>query len=210
MCTTHNIISHQLGTWLKIYREIPVYLPTSVGWFPIAREATPKYTCCTHKQTSHHKPCTHFVDYNNQDPYGIIQERPVYNTFGIILVLILPHCGLLPDLHDLQLYSETHHHRPPQEQTPHLWGHIVRYRHISFTFHSNLNPWSATPAAWREPSDFGTSHPWWASTRLQRPAMTSLIVRFMGPTWGPSGADRTQVGPMLALWTLLSGLALDS
>ena len=26
-----------------------------------------------------------------------------------------------------------------------------------------------------------------------------------GP-WGPSGADRTQVGPMLAPWTLLSGL----
>ena len=27
----------------------------------------------------------------------------------------------------------------------------------------------------------------------------------MGTTWGPSGADRTQVGPMLAPWTLLSG-----
>ena len=34
----------------------------------------------------------------------------------------------------------------------------------------------------------------------------SLIARFMGPTCGPSGADRTQVGPMLAPWTLLSGL----
>ena len=27
----------------------------------------------------------------------------------------------------------------------------------------------------------------------------------MESTWGPSGADRTQVGPMLAPWTLLSG-----
>ena len=27
----------------------------------------------------------------------------------------------------------------------------------------------------------------------------------MGPTWGPSGADRTKVGSMLAPWTLLSG-----
>ena len=27
---------------------------------------------------------------------------------------------------------------------------------------------------------------------------TTLIARFMGPSWGPSGADRTQVGPMLA------------
>ena len=35
---------------------------------------------------------------------------------------------------------------------------------------------------------------------------TSLIARFMGPKWGPSGADRTQVGPMLAPWTLLSGM----
>ena len=33
----------------------------------------------------------------------------------------------------------------------------------------------------------------------------SLIARFMGPTWGPSGADRTEVGPMLAPWILLSG-----
>ena len=34
---------------------------------------------------------------------------------------------------------------------------------------------------------------------------TILIARFMGPTWGTSGADRAQVGPMLAPWTLLSG-----
>ena len=33
----------------------------------------------------------------------------------------------------------------------------------------------------------------------------SLITRYMGPTWDPSGGDRTQVGPMLAPWTLLSG-----
>ena len=33
-----------------------------------------------------------------------------------------------------------------------------------------------------------------------------LIARFMGPTWGPSGTDRSQVGHILAPWTLLSGL----
>ena len=33
----------------------------------------------------------------------------------------------------------------------------------------------------------------------------TLIARFIGPTWGPPGADRTQVDPMLAPWTLLSG-----
>ena len=33
----------------------------------------------------------------------------------------------------------------------------------------------------------------------------NLITRFMGQTWGPSGTDRPQVGPMLAPWPLLSG-----
>ena len=36
----------------------------------------------------------------------------------------------------------------------------------------------------------------------------SLIARFMGPTWGPSGSCRPQMGPMLAPRTLLSGLLL--
>ena len=40
--------------------------------------------------------------------------------------------------------------------------------------------------------------------------ITSLIARFMGPTCGPSGADRTQVGPMLVPWTLLSGVIFTS
>ena len=35
--------------------------------------------------------------------------------------------------------------------------------------------------------------------------MQTLTARFMGPIWGPPGADRTQMGPMLAPWTLLSG-----
>ena len=51
----------------------------------------------------------------------------------------------------------------------------------------------------------------WQDDRATRGASwkyTTLISRFMGPTWGPSGADRTQVGPMLAPWTLLSGWSL--
>ena len=39
--------------------------------------------------------------------------------------------------------------------------------------------------------------------------IVSLIARFLGTTWGPAGADRTQVGPMLAQWTLLSGIILQ-
>ena len=34
----------------------------------------------------------------------------------------------------------------------------------------------------------------------------SLIARFMVPTWEPPVADRTQVGPTLVPWTLLSGM----
>ena len=41
-------------------------------------------------------------------------------------------------------------------------------------------------------------------TRGQQ-CISPLIAWFMGPTWGPPGADGTQVGPMLATWTLLSG-----
>ena len=36
--------------------------------------------------------------------------------------------------------------------------------------------------------------------------VTSQISKFMGPTWGPPGSSRPQMGPMLAPWTLLSGL----
>ena len=43
---------------------------------------------------------------------------------------------------------------------------------------------------------------WWSERSYIQ--MVSLIARFMGPTWGPSGADRTQVGPRWAPWTLLS------
>ena len=30
------------------------------------------------------------------------------------------------------------------------------------------------------------------------------VTKFMGPTWGPPGSSRPQMGPMLAPWTLLS------
>ena len=35
----------------------------------------------------------------------------------------------------------------------------------------------------------------------------SHIAKFMGPTWGLHGSCRTQMGPMWAPWTLLSGLS---
>ena len=38
----------------------------------------------------------------------------------------------------------------------------------------------------------------------------SQIPKFMGPTWGPPGSCRPQIGPMLAPWTLLSGFLMSS
>ena len=34
----------------------------------------------------------------------------------------------------------------------------------------------------------------------------TLIAKSIWPTWGPPGADRTLVGPRLAIWTLLYGI----
>ena len=39
----------------------------------------------------------------------------------------------------------------------------------------------------------------------KRPELTTQIAKFMGPTWGPPGSCRPQMGPMLAPWTSLSG-----
>ena len=37
--------------------------------------------------------------------------------------------------------------------------------------------------------------------------VASQIAKFTGPTWGPTGSSWSQMGPMLAPWTLLSGLS---
>ena len=49
----------------------------------------------------------------------------------------------------------------------------------------------------------GCMHAW--STRVWK---TPLKTRFMGSIWGPPGDNRTQVGRMLAPWSLLSGTLL--
>ena len=59
---------------------------------------------------------------------------------------------------------------------------------------------------WSLPIISQTQKPW--SLPIIEGEILALIARFMGPTWGPSGADRTQVGPMLAKWMLVSGRCL--
>ena len=40
--------------------------------------------------------------------------------------------------------------------------------------------------------------------------ITSHVARFMGPTWVPPGSYQPQMGPMLAPWTLLSGMVQNN
>ena len=44
----------------------------------------------------------------------------------------------------------------------------------------------------------------WVKSQILEQWLTQ-IAEFMGPTWGPPGSCRPQMGPMLAPWTLLSG-----
>ena len=67
-------------------------------------------------------------------------------------------------------------------------------------FPSNLNfEWNECWTTWI-PDAMKLSITTLGNTVMQRCAS------FMGPTWGPSEADRIQMGPMLAPWILLSGM----
>ena len=70
----------------------------------------------------------------------------------------------------------------------------------------------------KTPIVYGTLAPFWTFHQMQKRiyrilALNAHIVmpyttpdsKVHGPIWGPPGADRTQVGPVLAPWTLLSG-----
>ena len=46
-----------------------------------------------------------------------------------------------------------------------------------------------------------------ASCRIDRTMLAILIKKNLTPTWGPAGAGRTHLGPVLATWNLLSGEA---
>ena len=53
-----------------------------------------------------------------------------------------------------------------------------------------------------------TAHSWPVRVRYELSCASSditQIARFMGPTWGPPGSCRPQMGPMVSPWTLLSG-----
>ena len=44
----------------------------------------------------------------------------------------------------------------------------------------------------------------WLHTEIRPQTIRPQIAKFMGPTWGPPGSYRPQMGPILAPWILLS------
>ena len=78
------------------------------------------------------------------------------------------------------------------------WHHHVLHTVIALLFRYGLTPVDL-------PIHFRITSLPLVSSFLSTSEATPLITRFMGPIWGPSGAYRTQMGPTLAPWTLLSG-----
>ena len=83
--------------------------------------------------------------------------------------------------------------------------HVIDIAHIQITM----------PTTWAYISSINLKHNtchtrlfrWYHVNMTMKSVVTcqTLITRFMGPTWDPPGANRTQVCPMLAPRTLLSG-----
>ena len=67
-------------------------------------------------------------------------------------------------------------------------------------FHCKVYVWCSSPYL----SLFGASH---RNDAIHHHLKPFQIARFMGPTRGPPGSCRPQMGPKLAHWTLLSGIA---
>ena len=78
---------------------------------------------------------------------------------------------------------------------PNSWSSSTSY--VAFQFPAHLSVWCSS-ICWGSSQHGAQGH-------FPGEGRYTLIARSMGPTWGPSGANRTQVGPMLAPWTLLSG-----
>ena len=70
-----------------------------------------------------------------------------------------------------------------------------------------LVTWATTSSATMQLTFFPEYHSFSrrkVNTMLISGVLHTLKAKFLGPTWGPSVANRTQVGSMLAPWTLLS------
>ena len=73
-------------------------------------------------------------------------------------------------------------------------------------YYNPTSLWVSLPNQYKFSADFKDNSPCFVR-RFGRSAKKSpQISKFMGPTWGPSGANRTKVGPMLAHELCYQGL----
>ena len=102
----------------------------------------------------------------------------------------------------------TRDHRIPLKRASDVENVSIPWRH-----HANRNHWPMRVIDWIRKHYIGVNEELldplviycFSHFKQGEKIIHALIARFMGPTWGPSGADRTQVGSMLAPWILLSG-----
>ena len=96
------------------------------------------------------------------------------------------------------------------------WGQVTRICVGNLTIRQLLVAWSApchylnqcwNIVNWTLKNRFQWNH----TFSFKKIWKCPLIARFMGPTWGPSGADMTQVGPMnFAIWVVRKMAAISS
>ena len=121
----------------------------------------------------------------------------IHISFRLILVMLpISNCWLL---RIILCYLDMHH--------IHEWYHILYKIYLSrclnYCFFWSLPVWFSIICV--SVKKHLVIHIIWWIVKSENMGILTLIARFMGPTWGPSGADKTHVGPLLASWTLLSG-----
>ena len=105
---------------------------------------------------------------------------------------------IIRGLGDIQLYPIMLHHNSIQYN-------MISYRPLQWlkqNINQSLNPWKTphiSPSEERYRMSFV-----WILEQNGHVIPISQIAKFMGPTWGPLGSCRPQMGPILAPWTLLS------
>ena len=133
--------------------------------------------------------------------------------FWIFLNLSTHFCVFCYDLYSATASSMTTGFHPSVADDKTLTAPSISPHH-----HSAHAPWITTTTWWAHYRDQDPCSPWimiprtWPAHKHtlsvalhKHSATTSLIARFMGPACGLSGADRTQVGPIvgprnLAIW----------
>ena len=141
----------------------------------------------------------------------IFQEIPMNSIRNmcseITLLKLQPHFSGSDELVPYGTYYTTHHYPDSKVHGANMgpiWGwqgpggpHVGPMNFAIWVSYDRHQMWSLMP--------FWFHCCLWVGFCSVIVSLYTQIARFMGPTWDPPGADRTQVGPMLASWTLLSG-----